>query len=69
MTQENAKDPEEQVLGTFIRSYSNHYEQWKRTDLLFVALQTMPKQVKKKNLLKNLIKLNTEFTERLSYEG
>jgi hypothetical protein len=69
MTYENAKDPEEQFLGTFIRSYSNRYEQWKRTNLLFVALQTMPKQVKKENLLKNLIKLNTEFAKRLSYEG
>jgi spore cortex formation protein SpoVR/YcgB (stage V sporulation) len=69
MTQQNAKDPEEQFLGTFIKSYSNRYEQWKRTDLLFVALQTMPKQVKKENLLKNLIKLNTEFAESLSYEG
>jgi hypothetical protein len=65
MTQEKAKNLDEQVLGTFIKSYSKRYEQWKKGALLFVALQTLPKQVKKENVLKNLIKLNTEFTERL----
>ena len=69
MTQEKAKNLDEQVLGTFIKSYSRRYDQWKKGDLLFVALQTLPKQVKKENLLKNLIKLNTEFAERLSNEG
>jgi len=69
MTQEKAKNLDEQVLGTFIKSYSKRYEQWKRNDLLFVALQTLPKQVKKENVLKNLIKLNTEFTERLSEDS
>jgi hypothetical protein len=69
MTQEKAKNLDEQVLGTFIKSYSKRYEQWKKGNLLFVALQTLPKQVKKENVLKNLIKLNTEFTERLSNEG
>jgi hypothetical protein len=66
MTQEKAKNLDEQVLGTFIKSYSKRYEQWKRNDLLFVALQTLPKQVKKENVLKNLIKLNTEFAKSLS---
>ena len=66
MTQEKAKNLDEQVLGTFIKSYSKRYEQWKRNDLLFVALQTLPKQVKKANVLKNLIKLDTEFAKRLS---
>ena len=66
MTQEKAKNLDEQVLGTFIKSYSKRYEQWKRNDLLFVALQTLPKQVKKENVFKNLIKLDTEFMERLS---
>ena len=69
MTQEKAKNLDEQVLGTFIKSYSKRYEQWKKGNLLFVALQTLPKQVKKENVLKNLIKLNTEFTERLANEG
>jgi hypothetical protein len=69
MTQEKAKNLDEQVLGSFIKSYSKRYEQWKKGDLLFVALQTLPKQVKKENVLKNLIKLNTEFTERLFDEG
>ena len=68
MTQEKAKNVDEQVLGTFIKSYSKRYEQWKKGNLLWVALQTLPKQVKKENLLKNLIKLNTEFVERLSNE-
>jgi len=66
MTEEKARDLDQQVLGTFIKSYSKRYEQWKRNDLLFVALQTLPKQVKKENVLKNLIKLDTEFAERLS---
>jgi hypothetical protein len=69
MTQEKARDLDQQVLGTFMKSYSKRYEQWKRNDLLFVALQTLPKQVKKQNVLKNLIKLNTEFTERLSEDS
>ena len=68
MTQEKAKNVDEQVLGTFIKSYSKRYEQWKKGNLLWVALQTLPKQVNKENLLKNLIKLNTEFAERLSNE-
>jgi hypothetical protein len=69
MTLKGAKSHDEQVLGTFIKSYSKRYDQWKKGDLLWVALQTLPKQVKKENLLKNLIKLNTEFAERLSDEG
>ena len=69
MTQEKAKNLDEQVLGSFIKSYSKRYEQWKKGDLLLVALQTLPKQVKKENVLKNLIKLNTEFAERLFDEG
>jgi hypothetical protein len=69
MTQEGAKKIDEQVLGTFIKSYSKRYEQWKKGDLLWVALQTLPKQVNKEKLLRNLIKLNTEFAERLSDEG
>jgi len=69
MNQDKAKNLDEQVLGTFIKSYSNRYEQWKKGGLLFVALQTLPKQVKKENVLKNLIKLNNEFTESLSNEG
>ncbi len=66
MTQEKARDLDQQVLGTFLKSYSKRYEQWKKGGLLFVALQTLPKQVKKENVLKNLIKLDTEFAERFS---
>jgi hypothetical protein len=68
MSQEKARDLDQQVLGTFLKSFSKRYEQWKRGDLLFVALQTLPKQVKKENVLKNLIKLDTEFTKRLTDE-
>ena len=66
MSQEKARDLDQQVLATFIKSYSKRYEQWKRNDLLFVALQTLAKQVKKENVLKNLIKLDTEFAKSLS---
>lgn len=66
MTQEKAKDLDEQVLGTFKKSHSKRYQQWNKGGLLFVALQTLPKQVKKENVLKNLIKLDTEFTKSLS---
>jgi len=52
MTQEKARGLDEQVLGVFIKSYSRRYEQWKKNDLLSVALQTLPKQFKKKNVFK-----------------
>jgi hypothetical protein len=52
MTHNKARDLDEPVLRTFIKSYSRRYEQWKKNDLLSVALQTLPKQFKKKNVLK-----------------
>jgi hypothetical protein len=69
MNEESAKDIDQQVLGVFIKSYSKRYEQWKRQDLLAVALETMPEQVDAEKVIDNLIRLKCEFSKRLSYEG
>jgi hypothetical protein len=69
MSSENVRNLDEQYLGTFIKSYSKRYEQWKKKDLLVVALETMPKQVDAANVIDNLIRLKCEFSKRLSYEG
>ena len=69
MSSENVRNLDEQYLGTFIKSYSKRYEQWKKKDLLVVALETMPKQVDSANIIDNLIRLKCEFSKRLSYEG
>ena len=59
---------DQEVLGIFKKSFTKRYEQWKRKDLLAIALLTMPKQVKTESLLDNLIKLRTESAKRLSEE-
>lgn len=69
MSSENVRNLDEQFLGSFIKSYSKRYEQWKKKDLLVVALETMPKQVDAANVIDNLIRLKCEFPKRLSYEG
>ena len=69
MNEEKTRDLEQQVLGIFSKSYSKRYEQWKRQDLLVVAIETMPKQVDTDNVIDNLIRLKCEFAKRLSYEG
>jgi hypothetical protein len=69
MNEEETKDLEQQVLGLFSKSYSKRYEQWKKQDLLAVAIETMPKQVDVDKVIDNLIKLKCEFAKRLSYEG
>jgi hypothetical protein len=69
MSSENVRNLDEQYLGTFIKSYSKRYEQWKKKDLLVVALETMPKQVDAANVIDNLMRLKCEFSKRLSYEG
>ena len=69
MNEEKTRDLEQQVLGLFIKSYSKRYEQWKRQDLLAVAIETMPKQVDTDRVIDNLIRLKCEFAKRLSYEG
>ena len=69
MNEEKTRDLEQQVLGLFSKSYSKRYEQWKRQDLLGVAIETMPKQVDGDKVIDNLIKLKCEFAKRLNYEG
>jgi hypothetical protein len=69
MSEEKARNLDEQYLGTFIKSYSKRYEEWNRKNLLLIALRTLPKQVKKENVLDNLLKLRAEFEKRLSDEG
>ena len=69
MNEEKTKDLEQQVLGLFSKSYSKRYEQWKRQDLLAVAIETMPKQVDADKVIDNLIRLKCEFAKRFSYEG
>jgi len=44
------------------------YEQWKRGGLLLIAIQTMPKQVKKEEVIDNLIELGSKYAKRLSDE-
>ena len=69
MNEEKTRDLEQQVLGLFSKSYSKRYEQWKRQDLLSVAIETMPKQVDADKVIDNLIRLKCEFAKRLSYEN
>jgi hypothetical protein len=69
MNEEKTRYLEQQVLGIFSKSFSKRYEQWKRQDLLAVALETMPKQVDAEKVIDNLIRLKCEFAKRLSYEG
>jgi hypothetical protein len=69
MSSENVRKLDEQCIGIFIKSYSKRYEQWKKKDLLVVALETMPKQVDAAKVIDNLIQLKCEFSKRLSYEG
>jgi len=69
MNEEKTRDLEQQVLGLFSKSQSKRYEQWKRQDLLAVAIETMPKQVDTAKVIDNLIRLKCESAKRLSYEG
>jgi hypothetical protein len=69
MNEGKVRDLEQQVLGTFRKSFSSRYERWKRKDLLVIALETMPEQVDVEKVIDNLIRLKSEFKKRLSYEG
>jgi len=69
LAEERARRIEEQFLGNFVKSYSKIYDRWKRKDLLLVALQTLPKQVDKKTVIDNLLKLETEYSKKLNDEG
>jgi hypothetical protein len=66
MSESRAKELDQEVLGFFRNSFSKKYEKWKRKDLIMIALQTMPKQVKTQKLFANLTKLKTDFENRLN---
>ncbi len=68
MIEERARGLDQEVLGMFKSSYMKRYEQWKRGGLLLIAIQTMPKQVKKGEVIDNLIKLKSKYAERLNDE-
>jgi hypothetical protein len=65
MSESRAKEFDQEVLGFFRNSFSKKYEKWKRKDLITIALQTMPKQVRTQKLFDNLTKLKTDFEKRL----
>ena len=69
MEEGKKRDLDQEVLGIFKKSFSKRYERWKRKDLLLVALQTMPKQVKTEKVIDNLVKLRSEFAKRLDDES
>jgi hypothetical protein len=56
MGEKGILDLEETALGSFRQSYNRRYEQWKKKDLLTIAVQTMPKQVKNGEVLSNQVK-------------
>ena len=66
MMEERARGLDQEVLGMFKSSYMKRYEQWKRGGLLLIAIQTMPKQVKKEEVIDNLIKLRSKYAKGLS---
>jgi glycosyltransferase involved in cell wall biosynthesis len=68
MSEDKARDLDQKVLGPFVKSFLGRYERWKRQDLLLVAVQTFPKQVKKQKVTDNLKSLKAEF-EKLSDGG
>ena len=69
MSEDKARDLEQQALGPFAKSFHRRYERWKKKDLLSVALETFPKQVKKEKVNDNLTSLRAEFEKKLSDEG
>lgn len=69
MSEEKARDIEQQALGVFSESFVKRYEHWKKKDLLSIAFRTMPKQVKKSTAVETLKKLRAEFAEKLAKES
>jgi hypothetical protein len=65
---EEIRKLEEQGLAPFHKSFTKRYEQWKRGNLLAVALETMPKQVNRDKVLDNLLRLHCARAENLSEE-
>jgi hypothetical protein len=68
MTEKGVQDLESQALGPFRQSFIQRYEQWKKGGLLTIALETMPKQVKKDEVLFRLVRLRCERERNLSEE-
>jgi len=60
MGEKGILDLEETALGSFRQSYIRRYEQWKKKDLLTMAVQTMPKQVKNGVLSKQVKNLESD---------
>jgi hypothetical protein len=60
MNEKSVEDLERQALGPFRKSFTKRYEQWKRADLLSIAVETMPKQVKRDAVLYDLVKLKIQ---------
>jgi hypothetical protein len=69
LSEETARSIEQQALGIFSKSFSKRHEFWSKKDILLIALQTLPKQVKKKNRLDNFLKMRREFLEKLVEES
>ena len=69
MSEEKARDIEQQALSVFSESFVKRYVHWKKKDLLSIAFRTMPKQVKKSTAVENLKKLRAEFAEKLAKES
>jgi hypothetical protein len=59
---------EQQALGPFRQSFNQHYEQWKMGGLLIIALETMPKQVKKDEVSDRLLQLWFDREKNLNEE-
>jgi hypothetical protein len=68
MEETGVRDLEQQALGPFRQSFNQRYEQWKKGGLLAIALQTMPKQVKKDEMLYRLIQLRCDREKNLTEE-
>jgi len=69
VSEEKARDLEQQALDIFGQSFMKRYEHWRKKDLLSIAFRTMPKQVKKSTAIENLKKLKAEFAEKLAKES
>jgi hypothetical protein len=68
MEETAVRNLEQEALRPFCKSFTKRYEQWKRGNLLAVALETMPKQVNRDKVLDNLLKLYFARVENLSEE-
>lgn len=68
MNEKEVKNLEHEALGAFRKSFEKRYEQWKSGSLLPIALQTMPKQVKRDDVLLNLVRLRCEREKNVGQE-